>query len=234
MQSLRGVLAALVVGVATALVVVAVAILPFLSPAWVGFEQERAQATAWTGYTPAQVRAATDSILSDLVLGPPSFDVQVAGVPVLNDRERGHMRDVRGVFMAFFLAAAIAALVLAGAFALERGRGRARLWRRVSRAGIAIAGVTLIGGAIGMTSFDAAFMLFHELFFPQGNYLFNPQTDRLVQLFPDAFWVDTSVAIGLVIVTLSVVLAVLGRRRAAEIEARTSRTPPTLSAVPVR
>jgi len=85
-----------------------------------------------------------------------------------------------------------------------------------------------------MTSFDAAFMLFHELFFPQGNYLFNPQTDRLVQLFPDAFWVDTSVAIGLVIVTLSVVLAVLGRRRAAEIEARTSRTPPTLSAVPVR
>lgn len=234
MHALGGAVAALAVGVATALVLFAVAILPFLSPPWVGFEQERAQAAAWTGFAPSDVRAATDAILSDLVLGPPSFDVQVNGVPVLNDRERGHMRDVRSVFLGFYLAAAIGAVALSASFALLRGGGRARLWRRISRAGFLVAAITVVGGAVGLASFDAAFSLFHEIFFPQGNYLFDPVTDRLVQLFPDAFWVDTTIAIGLVIIALSLLLGVLGRRRAAAIEARLRGTPSTLSSVPVR
>lgn len=234
MQFLRGALAALIVGVATAVVVVAVAILPFLNPLWVGFEQDRAQAAARTGFAPADLKAATDAILADLVLGPPAFDVQVAGAPVLNERERGHMRDVRDVFLGLYLAAAIGALVLAGTFTVARGRSRARLWRRISRAGAAIALVTVGGGLVGLTSFDAAFALFHEVFFPQGNYLFDPRTDRLVQLFPEAFWADSTIAVGIVVVVLSVALAWLGRRRAASIERRTTRTPATLSAVPVR
>jgi integral membrane protein (TIGR01906 family) len=234
MDVIRGATAALVIGVATAIVVIAVAILPFLSPAWVGFEQERAQAAAWTGYSPADLHAATDAILGDLVLGPPVFDVEVAGAPVLSDRERGHMRDVRSVLMAFYLVAAIAALVLVAGLALARGRARAALWRRLSRAGIVIALVTVVGGLAGVASFDAAFELFHEIFFPQGNFLFDPRTDRLVQLFPESFWVETTIAIGAVIVVVSIALAWLGRRRASSIEARSAGTPPTLSAVPVR
>ncbi len=234
MDVLRGTLAALVVAVATAVVVVAVAILPFLTPAWVGFEQGRAQAAAWTGYAPADLQAATDAILSDLVVGPPRFDVEVAGTPVLTDRERGHMRDVRKVFMTFYLAAAIAALVLVGSFALLRGRSRAVLWRRIARAGIGIAVVTVVGGIAGIAAFDAAFQLFHELFFPQGNFLFDPRTDRLVQLFPETFWVETTVAVGGLIVLLALVLAWIGSRRSAAIAARTSGTPATLNAVPVR
>jgi len=234
MDVIRGTLAALVIGVATAVLVVALAILPFLSPAWVGFEQDRAQAAAWTGYSPADLHAATDAILADLVLGPPRFDVEVGGQPVLNDRERGHMRDVRSVFMTFYLVASLAALVLLGAFVLSRGRSRAAVWRRLSRAGVAIAGVTVVGGLVALASFDAAFELFHEVFFPQGNFLFDPRTDRLVQLFPETFWVDTTVAIGLLIVVLSLLLAWSGRRRATAIDARSAGTPATLSAVPVR
>ena len=234
MRSLRGTLAAIIVGVATALVVLALAILPFLNPLWVGFEQDRAQAAAWTGFAAADLKTATDSILADLVLGPPAFDVQVAGTPVLTERERGHMRDVRNVFLGLYLAAAIGAIVLAGAFTVALGAARARLWRRISRAGAVIVVVTIVGGVVGLTSFDAAFALFHELFFPQGNYLFDPRTDRLVQLFPEAFWVDSTIAVGIVVIVLAVGLALLGRRRAASIERRTAGTPGTLSSVPVR
>lgn len=234
MHALGAAVASLVVGVAIALVVVALAILPFLSPAWVGFEQERAQAAAWTGFAPTDLRAATDAILSDLVLGPPAFDATVAGVPVLTEHERSHMRDVRSVFLTFYLAAAVAALLLVGAFALRRGRARARLWRRISRAGFVIAAVTVIGGVVGMTSFDAAFEQFHEIFFPQGNFLFDPRTDRLVQLFPESFWVETTIAIGIVILALATGLAWLGHHRAGVMDARTSRTPSTLHSVPVR
>ena len=65
MRTARGRLAGLLIGVATAIVIIAVAILPFLSPAWVGFEQDRAEAAAWTGFAPADLRTATNAILHD-------------------------------------------------------------------------------------------------------------------------------------------------------------------------
>jgi integral membrane protein (TIGR01906 family) len=235
MQSIRGALAALIVGVATALVIIAIAILPFLNPLWVGFAQERAQAAAWTGFAPADLQAATNAILADLVIGPPDFDVTVGGTPVLEPRERDHMRDVRTVFASFFLAAAIAAVVLVASAVMARANGtRALLWRRVARGALATGIATIAGGIVAVTSFDASFELFHQLFFPAGTYLFDPRTDRLVQLFPEQFWVETSIAVGIVIVALSFVIAAVGRRRAATIEAQSARTPGSLSAVPIR
>ncbi len=64
---------------ATPCVAVAVAVLLFLNPIWVGFDQGRSDVAQLTGYTPAQVSQVTGSILSDLVFGPPNFDVTVNG-----------------------------------------------------------------------------------------------------------------------------------------------------------
>jgi integral membrane protein (TIGR01906 family) len=221
MDAIKGIAASLLIGVATALVVVAVAILPFLSPGWVAFEQDRAQAAAWTGFAPADLRAVTDAILSDLVLGPPDFVVTLDGSPVLNEREREHMRDVRNVFAVFYLAAIVGVGVLATSFALSRQpAARARVWRRLGRSGQVIAVATVALGIVGVTFFDTAFEVFHELFFPAGSFLFDPRTDHLVQLFPETFWVETTIAVGIVVVVLGLGLAWLGGRRAAMIEAR--------------
>lgn len=221
MQTLRGFLAALVIGVATTVVILAVAIVAFLNPFWVGFAQERAQAPAWTGWTLAELRIVTDGVLADLVIGPPEFDVELAGAPVLNVREREHMGDVRDVFATFYLAAAACALVLVGAFVLARGPGaRGRLWRRLSRTGVVIVLVTVVGGALAVLFFDAAFALFHRLFFSPGTWTFDPDTERLVQLFPYTFWVETTIAVAVVVIALAALVAWVGRRRAAAAEAR--------------
>jgi integral membrane protein (TIGR01906 family) len=229
MASARGALAALVIGSCAALVVVALAILPFLTPAWMSFGQTRAQATAWTGFTEAELRSVTDSIVHDLVFGPPDFAATLPGetTPVLSDAERAHMRDVRGVFAGFYVVAVGAALVLAGAFVLARGRdARARLWRRLSRSGTAIAVVTLVGGGLGVLVFDQAFTLFHEIFFPGGNWAFDPRTDKLVQIFPDQFWSDTTIAVGIFVILLAIGLRWLGARRAARLEQGSSEADP--------
>jgi len=224
MERLRGILATLVIGVATALVIVALAILPFLNPVWVGFEQGRADAAAWTGFSDADLRTATNAILADLVLGPATFDVTIDGTPVLSERERQHMRDVRNVFATFYLLAIVGAAVLAAAFVLARTpSSRARLWRRLGLAGRVIAVGTVALGLAGVMFFDTAFELFHELFFPPGSYLFDPRTDRLVQLFPETFWVETTIGVGSLIVVLSIALAWWGGRRAASIEASVAR-----------
>lgn len=231
MEALRGALAALVIGIATTLVLLALAILPFLSPPWVAFAQDRAEAAAWTGFTTDELRTVTNAILADLVIGPPDFDVALDGVPVLEERERQHMRDVRGVFAGFFAAAAVSAIVLVAAFLVARGpERRARLWRRLSGAGIVIAGVTVVGGVVGVLFFDQAFELFHELFFPAGSYLFDPATEKLVQLFPQQFWVESTIAVGAVVVLLSTGLWWLGRRRAAANEARLAGVPAATTA----
>jgi integral membrane protein (TIGR01906 family) len=200
-------LAAIATGVAAALVVVAVAILPFLTPAWVGFEQGRTHAAELTGYSEAELTVATNAILHDLVLGPPDFAVEVAGVPVLEERERSHMRDVRGVFGGFFALALVAAvgLVLLVAGARRQGHPQ-RAWRAIATGMRVLLVGIVVAGVIVTFFFDAAFEVFHRLFFAGGSYTFDPRTDRLVQLFPFDFWSETTLVVGGLIVVIAVLV----------------------------
>ena len=207
------------VSVATAVTLLALAVLPFLLPAWVALAQDRAEAAAWTGYTSAELRAATDSILGDLVVGPPDFDVAVAGEPVLNDRERGHMRDVRAVFGGFALAALASVLVLVVAAA----RSGASAWRAARRGAVGLAVGIVAVGVIGIVAFERAFEVFHQLFFASGSYTFDPRTERLVQLFPQRFWFETSIAVGVVALLLAAAVAMVATSRLRD----TGRTPAT-------
>ena len=210
-QRIAGVLTA----IATAIVIIAISILPFLSPQWVSFEQGRAQAQAWTGYSTAELQTATGAILSDLVFGPPSFDVEVNGTPVLNERERSHMRDVRDVFAGFFILALVAGVGLVAAFIGARRLGHPeRAWRAIRNGARGLAVGVVVAGVVAAVAFDAMFEIFHRMFFPGGTYLFDPATDRLVQLFPFAFWSETTMAVGAVIIGLSLVVALVAGRMA--------------------
>jgi integral membrane protein (TIGR01906 family) len=219
---------AVVAGVTTPCVIVGVAVLLFLNPLWVGFDQDRSGVSGLTGYTPAQVRQVTGSILSDLVFGPPNFDVTVNGAPVLDARERGHMADVRTVLMSLGLVALLAAVLLAVVGAA--GRGQRWFWRAAAAGARVLAvGVVVVGVALAVF-FDQAFELFHEIFFAPGTYMFDPRTERLVQLFPDQFWSETSVALAGAVLALSVLVAVTAGRLGRE-PAETPREP-AVAAVP--
>jgi hypothetical protein len=209
------------VAIAVAIVILAASILPFLSPAYVGFEQDRVGAAALTGFGEPDLHRVTNAILGDLVLGTGGFGVmssgEPSGTPVLNDREQAHMRDVRGVFRAFGLLA-LASFAVIG-FAALRSRGappaRRRLWRAVRRGGQGLAVGVAIAAAIALVAFDAAFEVFHGLFFPQGSFDFDPRTDKLVQLFPDAFWSETTIAVGAVAIVAALAVGWVARRREA-------------------
>jgi integral membrane protein (TIGR01906 family) len=215
---------------ATAVVITAIAIVPFLSPAWVSFEQGRSGAERFTGFSSAELRVATDAILSDLVLGPPEFDVQVRGTPVLNERERTHMRDVRGVFAGFAILALVAAAGLAALYAGARRLGHPeRALAAIRNGARALAIGVVVAGVVAFFAFDAVFEIFHRLFFAGGSYTFDPGTERLVQLFPFSFWSETTMAVGAVIVALSLLVATLAGRRAR----RARPAPLTAPAAPV-
>jgi integral membrane protein (TIGR01906 family) len=211
---LGGRAASLLVGLATAVLIVTAAITPLLTPPWVAFEQDRAQATAWTGWSQAELRSATDAILADLVLGPPDFDVAVTGQPVLNERERGHMRDVRTVFLSLWVLAALSLVVVAIAFA--RAGDRRSLWRAVDLAARILAVAVVALGAVALVAFETLFAVFHRLLFPGGSYTFDPSTERLVQLFPFAFWQETAIVAAVVIVVIAALVAWTAGRRSVD------------------
>jgi integral membrane protein (TIGR01906 family) len=210
-NALGGRAASLLTGLATAIAIVALAILPFLTPGWVAFEQGRANSTGWSGYSADELNAATGSILADLVFGPPNFDVQVRGETVLDERERGHMRDVRTVFLGLWVLAAASVVVLLVA---GRRRDRAASWRAVRRGALGLA-IGVVGlGAVALVAFDALFDAFHEILFPAGSYTFDPATERLVQLFPFQFWQETAVVVGVVIIAGCALVTVFAGPRA--------------------
>ena len=203
-------IAAILIGLATAIVIVAIAILPFMTPQWVAFEQERSQATLWTGFTTDQLRTATDSILADLVLGG-DFIVQIDGRPVLNEREQAHMADVRTVFRGLWVLAIVSVIVL---IAVSRRRERSATWRAVRGGALGLAVGVVILGAVALVAFDQLFEAFHEVFFPPGSFLFDPRTDRLVQLFPFQFWQETAIVVGIVIIAIALSVAWVAGKRA--------------------
>ncbi|MFM2106179.1 MAG: hypothetical protein RL338_1211 [Chloroflexota bacterium] len=210
--------ARVVVVLATVAFLVGLAIVPLLNPVWIGFAQARADATGWTGWSDADVSYVTGALLHDLVIGPPAFDVALDGVAVFDERERSHMRDVRGVFAGVLTAAVAGALVLVVA---RRRLERRSFWRAIRGAGILVGTVVVALGIVFAVAFDLAFEVFHRLLFPPGSYTFDMGSARLVQLLPGRLWYETSLAYGALLVLLatgSVAIATgrLGARRGPE------------------
>ncbi|NJD28514.1 MAG: DUF1461 domain-containing protein [Chloroflexi bacterium] len=203
------------VAASTALILVALAIVPFLSPAWVRFEQDRTDVGSLTGFSAAELDIVAGGLLGDLALWQGDFRVTLDGQPVLNDREVSHMLDVRAVLWGGFALAALGAALTLIVLTLNRApHRRAAVWRAVAAGARATTIGVLVIGAFAVLAFPVFFETFHRLFFSEGTYLFDPATERLVQLFPTQFWSDTTIAIGGLVLILSIVVGWLAARRA--------------------
>jgi integral membrane protein (TIGR01906 family) len=195
---------------ATVAVIAGLAVVLFLNPLWVSFEQDRAGAAALTGFSAYEVHGVTGDVLHDLIIGPPDFAQTVAGRAVFSDRERAHLADVRAVFTGFGAIVLLGVLVLVNARLVSHGAAWYR--RAVGTGALILAGAVVLGGLVVALAFEQAFEVFHELFFAGGTYTFDPRTDRLVQLFPIQFWEETSLAVGVVILVVAGVAAWWGFR----------------------
>ena len=217
-RAARRTVVSVAIAVSTMIAILGLTIALFFNPIWVGFAQERAGVAAITGFTPAQVRTVTDAIVSDVILGPPDFTVSIDGQPVLTSTERGHMVDVFDVVRRALAVLAIALAALIVVFATDRGQ--AWPWRAVAAgSGVLVA----IGGVIGIGVvffFDAVFLLFHRVFFAQGNFTFDPRTQRLVQLLPDQFWTESVTAVALAGFAIAVLVTLLAHRRGSSLARR--------------
>ncbi len=131
--------------------------------------------------------------------------------PLFNEQEIAHMEDVKTLMRAVFrlneISLAFVILYIGGVVLWSRERSLRRLAKE-SLAGIGVGFALLAGvGVFAVTGFDAFWTKFHEIAFQNDLWQLNPDTDRLIQMFPEEFWQEATYLLG--IATLIEVVAVV-------------------------
>ena len=210
--------ASAVTAISTALLILGLAVVLLLTPVYIHAALDDAGSAAFLGVTPARAHDLSDRTVRELVFGPATFafPMEEGGPSFYNAAEAGHLRDARAVLYGF-LAAVVAALVVLAARVVRSGRA-APFWRTVSRGALGLSAAFAIVGALFLVAFDAAFTLFHEVFFPGGNWSFDPRTEHMVQLYPIPFWERTTTVLGALAIVLGLAVWWLARHRAVALE----------------
>ena len=154
-----------------------------------------------TGLTREEIRTAYDEML-DYCLGGKEFST---GVLKWSQSGKDHFTDVRVLFLLDLrvFAAGIAAIVILLIAGRLRRRSPARLLGRgpCFWAGAGLGGAFLIVGGLAALDFDRAFTVFHTIFFPgKTNWLFDPNTDQIINILPETFFMDCAILILAVLV----------------------------------
>lgn len=113
-------------------------------------------------------------------------------VALFNEQEVVHMKDVKGLVQLMFRLNEVAlayVMLYIGAVILWAREKPLRSLAVEALMGIAAGVVVLAGvGAFAVTGFDAFWTKFHQIAFSNDLWLLDPDTDRLIQMFPEPFW----------------------------------------------
>lgn len=136
-------------------------------------------------------------------------------IALFSEDETLHMEDVKGLMRTIFRANEVAlGFVLAYVAATVLWAGE-RSGRRLAKEALAAVGVgALVGVAVGIVAlvgFDSAWEQLHEVIFPNDLWLLDPRTDRLIQMFPEAFWAEaTFIVVGMALAEAVVLVGAAG------------------------
>lgn len=168
-----------------------------------------------SGLTRRQAAEAFGDVMDYCMGRRPDF---AAGVLPFSAEGAGHFADVRGLFLlAVWVFVAAAGLLLAGAVVCCLRRQRLpRLGGRTPGfwAACGLGGLFLLIALLAALDFDGAFTVFHSIFFPgKDNWLFDPVTDPVILILPEAFFRNCAIAIVTVLLAVCIMLVVTGRKR---------------------
>ena len=127
---------------------------------------------------------------------------------LFNVRETAHMADVRDLVQGMFSVQVVAlALMLFLAVVMLV------LWPPRALAAATLYGSFLTVGFLGViglvaaSGFDSAWSQFHVIAFANDFWQLNPRTDHLIQMFPESFWLQITLIIGVLILLEATVIA---------------------------
>lgn len=133
------------------------------------------------------------------------------GEPLFNQREIGHMLDVKNLVDTFKNLTWIVAIIgVAGLlFLLVQHETRMEGYRALFHGGLLTTGILLLMLVLILLSWNLVFTQFHEILFPPDTWTFN-YSDSLIRLFPEKFWFDFGLLWTGAIFVEGILLALIG------------------------
>lgn len=145
-----------------------------------------------------------------------NVSVVIDGVeqPYYNQREIDHMVDVRVLYLNVIqirnILALFAVFNLSALFIYKRKLIVKELQFGLTWVSIALGSLLLIIGSFAVIDFDTFWTAFHKVFFSNDLWLLDPNTDRLINMVPEGFFIDLIVMIvthfGLALLSLFTIL----------------------------
>lgn len=117
---------------------------------------------------------------------------------MFNERELGHMEDVKAVTQSIFSAAnLIGVMALLSVAVLAYGKKQRFLQSALMRGSLLTLSLIVATIAVTIAAWDVFFNNFHAVFFEDGTWRFF-YSDTLIRLYPEQFWFDASLLVGVV------------------------------------
>lgn len=158
-------------------------------------------------------------------------------VALFDARETEHMEDVKGLMTAVYrlneVALAVILIYIPATLLWTREKS-ARTVAKEALMGVGVGFVLVAAvGALAVVGFDSAWTTFHEIAFRNDLWQLDPDTDHLIQMFPEPLWQEaTFLVAALTLMEVALVVAIAAatllvtRRRAGGVE-----SPPRSEAV---
>lgn len=157
-----------------------------------------------SGYSEQEIRANYDALID---YSSPFFKGKL-NFPTLPASESGliHFKEVKNIFNFFYLLSAVT-LILAICIIIYKHKKKDISYLLVSSI-TSVALPLLIAGSLAI-DFDRAFVLFHKLFFNNDYWLFDPDTDPVIHILPDTFFLHSALMIIFLVISASATLFVI-------------------------
>ncbi|MDL2250425.1 integral membrane protein (TIGR01906 family) [Lachnospiraceae bacterium PM6-15] len=134
-----------------------------------------------------------------------------------NEQDRLHMADVKILFLGGLKLrnwAAVVALALVAVLILRKADLGSVLFKGFIRAFVAVLIAAGIIGILFATDFTKYFTIFHEIFFTNDLWMFDPAEDYMIRMLPEGFFADMLLRIGVTFGALmAVTLVIIGLLR---------------------
>ena len=160
-----------------------------------------------TGYTISEIKANYDAVI-DYSLSFGNAPLEFPTFP-MSEGGRIHFEEVKNIFNLFKYMAIFGTLT--GAAGILRQRRKQSYGYLKLTAILTVALPAVIGATVAL-NWDWTFAAFHELAFNNDYWLFDPATDPVINIMPDAYFLHCAVMILVLVILGSLICGLIYRR----------------------
>ena len=168
----------------------------YLNISWLNLPEE-------TGLNAVIIRENYDALIDyccpffrgDLVF--PSMRASASGI--------SHFAEVKSLFNIIYIAGAISLVAVIVIFIFK---SRAGQYKFLLVTGIVTLVLPLIVVILSLINFNALFTVFHMIMFRNNDWLFNPETDPVINILPETYFLECAMIIAAVVIIGAVIVII--------------------------